>query len=1054
MDFASQRARPSTARSRLSQGLGTSSFKEQRHSAQHPGPYMHSPGLGRANDSRVSLLSMAGPREDAHEPEAADAAQLSLEPAIKNIKSSRALSNQHASKSSGAGRPRSRTQSSEQGVVTVFSGVQEPPPLDPDLDALNKLPKYRPLVLAPSSNRLSGLFHMGVRYIEPTAEQLNLDDTELTGLCFSFRDFVSNRAQYVCDRQAEFVTAAKHIGVRAVETQSRLAHVGQLAKHEQDSLSVLKTLQRQAEKSYELIQDILHDLERLEAALPAADQLLGNESDMAADFPCLTKMLAQRRRAALPASHPHASVVLRRQIAARKVGIPSFPSRTSSAIPLNPRSNSAAYHFESAVTNSKARPGPYQLPGLTRQSSNVVPSRSHSKWLSDSRSLRPRGSRSSINSSDHSNSSAPVSPSTTDEARVSFDGEAIHPMGTASIAMMASQGTPRSIQRRSMQPFGSLRPPNSTRSAHGDYKGSYSRSEVSLSREQVVWSPQISTSANESAGYFHYEGSQPNALLADVEEEYSRCAKLVSADTGASDMVDNGRKSSELYPGPLSVPSDTASDNRPPNRRPSRMSISAIRRDASLGDKERSPGSDGSSAGNSRISGDYDRRPVISPGSARIPQLRVPLDRSAGSPASPKSLPHALSLRSASSLGSSPSASSMAQPTPIGSPSAHALTNQLSVVASPDLYQATRTPLSPQFPLEATRMLRQVIMEPSDGSTDARSASRCSTPLGTSTDCNPAMLSECADTEGYEGGPEQGTDTPELAGADSYQRSRASSMAASQLSATEGSEGADISQAAYTIRSTADSRISGDSIRGHNPWTRTNPERMSTWSSSSARTLADGMYGSRIPSLDDSSRAPKRPPSSALNTLTASAAMINRSAHGSSSSDRKGLTIHGGTRVAGTRPAIDLGLSIRSDLEHRVRSYSESGQNLMLDRDGRPHSSMGFYETVAGAPVWSARPDAIHARRHSPHSASLRHFRADKLNLHRLSMMSVGSQSSRQGPMSSGSAHSDGMQSDAASVSTSYSSQATDRLLPPSASQSTATGTIAGKRRAQTMDQS
>ncbi|KAJ2879224.1 hypothetical protein IWW38_006157, partial [Coemansia aciculifera] len=57
-----------------------------------------------------------------------------------------------------------------QGIVTVFSVTQKPPSLDPDLEALNRLPKYRPLVLAPSSNRLSGLFHSGPRYIEPTAE--------------------------------------------------------------------------------------------------------------------------------------------------------------------------------------------------------------------------------------------------------------------------------------------------------------------------------------------------------------------------------------------------------------------------------------------------------------------------------------------------------------------------------------------------------------------------------------------------------------------------------------------------------------------------------------------------------------------------------------------------------------------------------------------------------------------------------------------------------------------------------------------------------------------
>ncbi|KAJ2828950.1 hypothetical protein IWW50_001115, partial [Coemansia erecta] len=322
----------------------------------------------------------------------------------------------------------------------------------------------------------------------------------------------------------------------------------------------------------------------------------------------------------------------------------------------------------------------------------------------------------SINSSDQSNSSIPASPIATDEARVSFDGEAIHPTEIASIAVLASHGTSRSMQRRSVQPFSSLRPPTSAKSVYSEYKGGYSRSEVSLSKEQVVWSPQISTSANESSfGYFQY---------------------------------------------------------------------------------------------------------------------------------------------------------------------------------------------------------------------------------------------------------------------------------------------------------------------------------------------------ARIPSADDSSRGSKRPPSSAaLNSLTVSAAMINRHPRNSAGGDRKGSSIHSGSRITSARPAIDLGLSMRSDLEHRVRSYSESGGNPLLHQDERPHSSMGFHETVAGAPIWSARPDAIHARRHSPHSASLRHFRAEKFNPHRLSMMSVGSQSSRQGAASSDSIHSDGLQSDVASISTSYSSQGADRLLPPTTSQATVPGTVVGKRRAQTMNQ-
>ncbi|KAJ2326557.1 hypothetical protein GGI00_004710, partial [Coemansia sp. RSA 2681] len=170
-------------------------------------------------------------------------------------------------------------------IVTVFSVVQKPPSLDPDLEALNRLPKYRPLVLAPSNNRLTGLFQSGPRYIEPTAEQLHLDETELTGFCFSFRDYVSNRVHQVCDRQMGFATAARHMGTRVASSQARLGHVAQLSKHEQGSVSVLKSLQRQAEKSYELVQDILRDLERLDAALPSGDRFFGADSTAPKEFP-------------------------------------------------------------------------------------------------------------------------------------------------------------------------------------------------------------------------------------------------------------------------------------------------------------------------------------------------------------------------------------------------------------------------------------------------------------------------------------------------------------------------------------------------------------------------------------------------------------------------------------------------------------------------------------------------------------------------------------------------------------------------------------------------
>ncbi|KAJ2617211.1 hypothetical protein H4S08_000426 [Coemansia sp. RSA 1365] len=932
--------------------------------------------------------------------------------------------------------------------------------------------------------------------------ELNLDETELTGFCFSFRDYMFNRVQHVCNRQSEVVAAAKHVGSRTLETQASLAYVGQLAKHEQGSMSVLKTLQRQTEKSYELIQDILHDLERLEASLPECDRLIGNEHEMAAEFPCLSRMLAQRRRSVLPAMSPDSNADFRRKIVAKNITMPAFPQRTSSVITGHSRSGSQINPTEpgtTSTTNNKLRPGPYRLPGLIRQSSAMVPTRSSSKRYSEPRSLRPRGSRGSVAGSERSGKSVPASPNTADEARVSFDGESINPQEATSIAVVTSSSTQRHASRRPAQPFGSLRPPNSSKSIYGDYKGGYSRSEVSLSKEQVLWSPQISSAANESTfGYFQYGDVQSPAGVVDADDEYLQEAKYVRADRNDHDISDgNGDtdRAAQLCSGPLTVPSaqtgsanssigksEHGHSNALKYRRP-RLSVSVVQNETAAGVErsgaafERSPTSVIEHAGG-QTSNDIALYPAILSGLARIPQLRGSLNRGNGSPTSPKSLPHTLSLCSASSIGSAPSTPSTKPTTPLGSPAPQTTIRQLNAVAATDLLQTNKPPLSPNFPLEATRILKQMVANQSDGceSPDARSMSRSSTPQGVAlVDHYQSALPVNANAHTVL--DHNGNVLPKSELVEECPRSRTSSFATSQLSATEGSDVSEPAQSGGTVRTVVESRTDGDSIRGSNSWARTNLERMSTWSASSTRTLADGMCGSRVSSTDDSFRTSKRPPSSAaLNTLAASAAMFSRKTRGScvgSNSNHKGLTIHGtGVRVAGARPAIDLGLSIRSDLVHRVRSYSESGRNHLLQSEGRPHSSMGFHETIAGAPIWSVRPNSIHLRRNSPHSASLRHFRTEKFNPHRRSMMSTGSHSSKQGSLSSDilpvvAAVGDCLQSDSASVSTSYSSQPPDRALSSQPDEAVATNDIIvshnsvpgassaagnGKRRAQTMD--
>ncbi|KAJ1816795.1 hypothetical protein LPJ75_001909 [Coemansia sp. RSA 2598] len=770
VDFTSQqRPRPSTARSRLSQGYSGGSLKESHYPGQIPAfqgysssnnPYLPMDS-SHMSDSRISLLSMVGMPDDAliNPDAAAESSRLSLGPAIKNTKSSRALSNEHQVPAETA-RPRSRTQSSEQGIVTVFSGVQRPPRLDPDLDALNKLPRYRPLVLAPANNRLAGLFQSGPRYIEPTAEQLNLDETELTGMCFSFREYVSDRIQVLCERQTTCVASARRVGMRAADSNTRATQAYQTARQVQEDASVLRGLQRQAERSYELIQDILRDLERLDAALP--DNV---RSPSLERFPRISRLMAQRRPS--NTASPASSVASHRR--------PPFAVRTTSL---------TADYF-----------------------------------------------------------SAPTSPA---DARVSFDGGALHSAEAASMSLVAahagglraargSRGPASATGSLSASATGSMRRPASVVTAvRGDGRGTHSRSEASISRAQAVWSPQISSdsaafSSSPAGSIAASVGAVSYAAVAAMGTPSSSSAAATAATTGT-------------VPASIST-SNTASTTSTP----------------------------AAAAEDDLLRAGPMSTPVLSPASARALQLRVP---------------RGLSLRSASSAASSLSpCESLLSPTPVG---------------------------SPQFPAEATRMLRQVILDQPQR--------------------RPARSEELPPIEAI-------PDLPSTA-------------------------------------------------------------RMSTWSASSGRTLADDP------------RTSKPLASAALSSLTASAAIINRPIRPKSRPRQ--------------RPPVDLGLSMsmRSDLERRVRSFSASEAKSELRSAVRPHSSNGFHGSVS-------------RRYNSPY---LR-LRGEKFNPHRLSLATLSLQDA---DADNNNDHDD---DDAASVS----SQVTERLPPTPPSSSSYTSAPTTKRRAQTI---
>ncbi|KAJ2892544.1 hypothetical protein GGI21_005583, partial [Coemansia aciculifera] len=356
-----------------------------------------------------------------------------------------------------------------------------------------------------------------------------------------------------------------------------------------------------------------------------------------------------------------------------------------------------------------------------------------------------------------------------------------------------------------MQPFGGLRRPNSAASAYTDSsKGNnYSRSEVSLSREQVVWSPQIAFGASDSAfGYPSFDGASlpPQLALSDMGDEYAEGAlEDHHHNHGNIDMVLSASLDhTSLLPVPLKAVSNITCDKSPVYHN--------------------------------------DVMPPTSTMSLKVPSLYR--GESMVSTSSPKSLPRGLSLRSASSLASSPSASSLVLPTtPLSSPSAQSAANSLSIITMPDLSPITGRQhcLSPQFPSEATRMLKRVIME------KPRKSSAETSPLASrpvSQTLTPGRLRQALLPASAE--PDEGHDAAsvvsEMKAAFSYgTRSRASSVAHSLVSALDESDIGSGSGMPHTISPTkplSEAMHSGDLAKGFSLSARTNPERMSTWSSS------------------------------------------------------------------------------------------------------------------------------------------------------------------------------------------------------------------------------
>ncbi|KAJ1931072.1 hypothetical protein FBU59_006838, partial [Linderina macrospora] len=209
---------------------------------------------------------------------------------------------------------------------------------------------------------------------------------------------------------------------------------------------------------------------------------------------------------------------------------------------------------------------------------------------------------------------------------------------------------------------------------------------------------------------------------------------------------------------------------------------------------------------------------------------------------SPRSMPRALTMPSGSSISSSQSVASVLLPTPMSSPMAQVTTNALSILsvseAVPSPQMPVGSPPSQGTSSEASRMLKLMMESADNASTKSPGNSR----PGSQT-MSPERVRQSMAMLSRQNSRDSGSESKRSS---TGGRERASSITHSLINMIERNDpsmdGHTQLRPSNTLMSDIPERDSPSSMV-----VKTNSERMSTWSSSSGRTLSDSLGQVRVP---------------------------------------------------------------------------------------------------------------------------------------------------------------------------------------------------------------
>ncbi|KAI9093788.1 hypothetical protein DFS34DRAFT_258663 [Phlyctochytrium arcticum] len=189
---------------------------------------------------------------------------------------------------------RSSSMIQDQGVVEVVSRRQSTV-VDPDLEALRRIPQFEPLL---SSSISQSTFNWGGLFTSASGGKPDLpesiDPTPAIQLWESCRAHIQRCADVVARDQDALAKNISNIDEYSAKLANTVTNRVIEAKTQCDKLANVANIRKQAEKTEAILEDILLALDKLGPLIPSEDRLSSLESEER--YPALSKYFSARGR--------------------------------------------------------------------------------------------------------------------------------------------------------------------------------------------------------------------------------------------------------------------------------------------------------------------------------------------------------------------------------------------------------------------------------------------------------------------------------------------------------------------------------------------------------------------------------------------------------------------------------------------------------------------------------------------------------------------------------------------------------------------------------------